>query len=73
MLVLRILAANAAVVVVWIAALSALGFRAIPMELALLAMGLITSSLLVTRAVMARERGRVPVPGLIEDPARLEP
>ncbi|MBW9204353.1 hypothetical protein KV097_00235 [Mumia sp. zg.B17] len=73
MLVLRILAANAAVVAVWIAALSALGFRAIPMEVALLAMGLITSSLLVTRAVMARERRRVPVPGLIEEPARLEP
>ncbi|QMW66124.1 hypothetical protein H4N58_18605 [Mumia sp. ZJ1417] len=68
MLVLRILAAYAALVVVWSGALALLGFRPIPLQIALLALGLITSSVLVTRILLERERGRVSAPPLtLED------
>ncbi|MGH1564013.1 hypothetical protein [Mumia sp. DW29H23] len=74
MLVVRIVAANLALAVAWLGTLSLLGFRAIPMQLALLAMGLVTSSLLVTRALLGRERTRTQgaVVAALEDGGQVE-
>ncbi|KAA1424556.1 hypothetical protein FE697_001100 [Mumia zhuanghuii] len=61
MLVLRLIAANCALVAAWLGTLFLLGFRAIPMQLGLLALGIVTSSMLVSKAILERERRRVPV------------
>ncbi|WP_370616702.1 hypothetical protein [Mumia sp. Pv 4-285] len=58
MLVLRLIAANCALVAAWLGTLFLLGFRAIPMQLALLALGVVTSSILVSKAILDRERQR---------------
>ncbi|TNC47050.1 hypothetical protein [Mumia zhuanghuii] len=66
MLVLRILAANAALALVWVGTLAVLGFRPIPLQIGLLVLGLATSSVLATRTLLDRERERG-CPGLVLD------
>lgn len=58
MLVLRIVAAHVALVAAWSGTLALLGFRPIPLQIGLLALGLVTSSVLVTRTLLERERER---------------
>lgn len=65
MLVLRILAAHVALVAAWSGTLALLGFRPIPLQIGLLALGLVTSSVLVTRTLLERERERIARPPLM--------
>ncbi|PJJ47862.1 hypothetical protein CLV56_4121 [Mumia flava] len=55
MTVIRLLAANVVLLVAWVGVLLLLGSRLGPLELGLLVLGVVTSSVLVSRRILGRD------------------